>query len=471
MVHIVSGKAASRIGQYLVRHPLSGRELHRVMSGCLTGCKYQLCCLDDITQLLPHMRFSCNVIYIRHQGRLGCNHLRHSCLTAGVRMAVIVGKHQSQITGIAGNPFMVPATHKYPVIGDKTVVKNGQALHITDLGKGSFQMGSLVVQPRKSHQLYAVPVPGKGKGHCIVRIVRPHKLGGIYNNFIHIGSIGVTDFGSPHNNPLTGFAVHPDSIHVCFHHMNKGIRVWLHVSSLVLGIAGAFHIGLGTVTYQVVFLAVFNIFQKSLMILCAAGLITVIGNGIQSVHGIGSHAALHTATYTMADQTGHQLLFQQILLAVVNVRTAIDRFSCDVRSGYTHICIIRVIGHIITLLHHIGAALNPVCQISLSPFLSVGAVHAFAVHIYIGFHFQKTFFILFVCTDCHNFLPSFSQWFLLLFLTFHPSWLLPWRQTWPAWLWGLPCGRCAHSGDIFHSLGARPDIWRSFLTPPNRNGS
>ena len=121
-------------------------------------------------------------------------------------------------------------------------------------------MGPLVMQPRKRHQLHSVPVAGKGKRHCIIRIIRSHELGGIHNNLINIGGVGITDFGSPDNDPLTGLSVHTDSVHIGLHYMNKGIRIRLHVGSLIFGIAGALHISLGTVAYQVIFLAVFNVF-------------------------------------------------------------------------------------------------------------------------------------------------------------------------------------------------------------------
>ena len=45
------------------------------------------------------------------------------------------------------------------------------------------------------------------------------------------------------------------------------------------------------------------------MVLGAAGLVTVIGDGEQGVHGVRSHTALHASAHAVADQTRHQLLF------------------------------------------------------------------------------------------------------------------------------------------------------------------
>ena len=83
--------------------------------------------------------------------------------------------------------------------------------------------------------------------------------------------------------------------------MDKGVRVGLHVGAFVFGITGAFYVCLGTVADQVIFLAVFNVVQQPFVVLCTAGLVTVIGDGKQGVHGVRAHAALHASAYPVAD--------------------------------------------------------------------------------------------------------------------------------------------------------------------------
>ena len=95
---------------------------------------------------------------------------------------------------------------------------------------------------------------------------------------------------------------------------------------------------------------------------------------------------------------------------------SVDLFPGYVGGGDAYIRIVGIIGHIITLLHYIGAALDPVGQITFRTFLSIGTVHACSVEIYVGFHFQETLFILFICTDCHGlYLPFLFIYFFYLF--------------------------------------------------------
>ena len=69
---------------------------------------------------------------------------------------------------------------------------------------------------------------------------------------------------------------------------------------------------------------------------------------------------------------------------------------------HAHVRVLRIVGGVIALLHNIGAALDPVRQIAFRTGLAVGTVHALAVQIYIGLHFEHTLFVLFVCTDSHR---------------------------------------------------------------------
>ena len=84
------------------------------------------------------MGFTRNVIYIGHQGCLGCDYLGNSGLASCVGMTVVVCEHQGKVTCVARNPFMVAAAHEYPVIGNEAVVKYGKAFYIADVCKGCF---------------------------------------------------------------------------------------------------------------------------------------------------------------------------------------------------------------------------------------------------------------------------------------------------------------------------------------------
>ena len=247
MVHVVSCQAASRIGQHFIRNPLAGWELGCMVGGCLACREYQLRCLDDIADFFTYMGFPGNVVDIGHQGCLGCNDLGYSGLTSGVGMAVVMCEHQGQITSVTGNTFMVAAAHEYPVIGHEAVIEYGQAFHIPDIGIGRVQMGTLMVQPGKGHQLDAVPVSRKREGHRIITVILAHELGWVNNDFIHVRSAGVADLGAADKDALTWFSVHTHAVHICIYHVYKGIRVRLHVGAFVFGVAGTFYIGLRAV--------------------------------------------------------------------------------------------------------------------------------------------------------------------------------------------------------------------------------
>ena len=119
MVNVVSRQSAPRIGQNLIRHPLSGGEPGRVVSGGFSCGKYQLCCLDDIAEFFAYVGFSCNVVHIGYKSCLGSDHFGNSSLASGVGMAVVVCKHQRQIACVARYSLIVAAAHKYAVIGYK----------------------------------------------------------------------------------------------------------------------------------------------------------------------------------------------------------------------------------------------------------------------------------------------------------------------------------------------------------------
>ena len=190
------------------------------------------------------MGFTCNVVYIGYKGCLGCDYLGDRCFTSGVGMTVIVCEHQGKVACVARNAFMVAAAHEYAVIRHEAVVEDGKAFHVPNLRIRRVQMGTFVMQSRKGHQLDSVPVSGKREGHRVIAVILAHELGWVYNDFIHIRSAGVTDFGAAHDDALTWFSVHADAVHICLYHVYKGIRVRLHMGAFVLGVAGSLYVGL-----------------------------------------------------------------------------------------------------------------------------------------------------------------------------------------------------------------------------------
>ena len=120
---------------------------------------------------------------------------------------------------------------------------------------------------RQSHQLDAGPVGRQSEGDSIVRVVGAHELGGIDDDLVHIGGVGVADLGAPDDDALAGLAINADTVHIGLHHMDELIGIGLHVSTLVLGVTGALHVGLSAVAHQVVLLAVLDVLQQTAVIL------------------------------------------------------------------------------------------------------------------------------------------------------------------------------------------------------------
>ena len=312
---------------------------------------------------------------------------------------MIMGEHQSQIAGVAAHSLVVPAAHKHTVIGHKAVVEDGQGLHVADVGPGGVDVLALVVLAGQSHQLDAVPVSRQGESHGVVGVVGTHELGGVDDDLVHIGGVGVADLGAANDDALAGLAVHADAVHIGLHHMDELVGVGLHMGALILGVAGTLHIGLGAVAHQVVLLAVGDVLEQAAVVLSAAGLVAVVGDGVQGVHGVGTHAALHAAAHTVADQAGHQLLLQQVLLGAVDVGATVDDLTLhagDLGLGQADVGVGRIVGSVVALLHDIGAALDPVGQVTLRALLAVGAVDLLPVQIDVGLHLQQALFVLLI---------------------------------------------------------------------------
>ena len=313
---------------------------------------------------------------------------------------MIMSEHQSQVASIAADTLLLAAVHEHAGIGNEHVVENGQGLHVANLSEGSIETGSLVMLAGQSHQLDAVPVSGQSKGHRIVAVLSIHELGGQSDDLVHVRSAGVADLGAADNDALGGGAVDVNAVNVSVHNVEELIGIGLHMRSLVLGVTGTLHVGLCAVADQVLLLAVLDVLLETGMILGAASLVTVVGDGEQSVQGVGAHAALHTSANAMADQTGHELLLQQVFHRLMNVGGTVVNGAVGL-FYHADITVIGVICGVVALLHDVGAADNPVSQIALSAGLAVGTVDLLAVEVDVGLHAEKPLFVLLVSANCH----------------------------------------------------------------------
>ena len=313
---------------------------------------------------------------------------------------MIMSEHQSQIASIAADTILLASVHEHAGIGNEHVVENGQGLYIADLSEGSVETGSLVVLSGQSHQLDAVPVSGQSKGNRIVTVLGIHKLGGQSNDLVHVRSAGVADLRTADNDALGGSAVDVQTVYIGINDVEELVGVGLHVCSLVLGVTGTLNVGLCAVADQILLLAVLDVLLETGMILGAAGLITVVGDGEQGVQGVRAHAALHTSADTVADQTGHELLLQQILYRLMNVGGTVVYGAVRILY-HADICVIGIVSGVVALLHNIGAADDPVSQIALSAGLAVGTVDLLAVQVDVGLHAEKPLFVLLVSANCH----------------------------------------------------------------------
>ncbi len=295
---------------------------------------------------------------------------------------------------------MITTAHEDSVFRYEYVIKDCQRLNITDLCERSVKVLSLVVQSRKSHKLNAIPVSRKSECYCIILIFCIHELCRVNDDFINVRSVRVTDLSTTNDDTLTWLSINANTVNVCFYYVYELIRIRLLMSSLIFLISGALNVSLCTVSNKIIFLNVCDILFQSFMIVCATCLITVICYRIQSVHSICTHASLHTSTYSVADQTSHQLFLQQIVDRLVDVTASVMYAILVIDNA--NICIIRVICCVIALFHNISAAFNPVSQISLSALLAVRTVNLLSVKVYVRFHLEHSLFVLLIGSDCHS---------------------------------------------------------------------
>ncbi len=263
-------------------------------------------------------------------------------------------------------------------------------------------MLALVVQAGQRHELDAVPVGRQRERHGIVGVVRAHELRRQCNDLVDVGRAGVADLRAANDDALAGLAVHADAVHIRLDDVEELVGIGLHMGALILGVAGALHVRLGAVADEVVLLAVLDVLEQTGVVLGAAGRVAVEGHGIQRVHRVRAHAALHAAADTMADEAGHKLLLEQILLRVVDVGGAVDDRALhagDVGLGKADIRIAGVVRRVVALLHDIGAADDPVRKVAALALDAVGAVELLTVQVYVRLHGEQTSLVLLVGSD------------------------------------------------------------------------
>ena len=315
-------------------------------------------------------------------------------------MSVIVSKHQCKVTCITANAFCITSAHEDSVFRYEYVIKDCQRLNITYMCIRSIQVLSLVVQSRKSHQLDAVPVSRKSKCYCIISILCIHELCRKSADLIYIGCAGVTDLSTTNDDTLARLSINTNTIYVSLNYVEELIRIRLLMSSLIFLISGALNVSLCTVNNKIMLLNKLDVVFQSLMIVCAASLIAVIGYGIQSVHCICTHASLHTSAYSVADQTSHQLFLQQIVYRVMNMAASVMYRTVFI-FDHTNICKFRIVCCFITDFHNVSTALDPVSQISLSALLAVRTVNLLSMKVNVWFHLEHSLFVLLIGSDCH----------------------------------------------------------------------
>ena len=180
--------------------------------------------------------------------------------------------------------------------------------------------------------------------------------------------------------------------------MQEHIRIGLLVSSLILGVAASLDVCLRAVADQVVFLAVLQIFEESVIVLGPCRLVAVIGYNSDRVQSVCAHAALHAAAHMVADQLGHQLFLQEVVLGLMDVCAAVDDLTGDMGLHLTYVRVSGVVRDVVALLHDPEAALVAAAH----------AVQALPVEIYVGAHLLHSLDILFIGSYCHLVLLSYS---------------------------------------------------------------
>ncbi len=97
----------------------------------------------------------------------------------------------------------------------------------------------------------------------------------------------------------------------------------------------------GTVTGKIVFLDIFEILQKALVVLAAALLVDIVGHDGERIQRIHAHTPLKTTARFPAQQSAHFAFFDQVANALVDMGKAIDAFAGEMRCGGHQVFVFR----------------------------------------------------------------------------------------------------------------------------------
>ena len=153
---------------------------------------------------------------------------------------------------------------------------------------------------------------------------------------------------------------------------------------------------LSAAAHQVFGLEASEPFLEVLMVLGSTVVLLVrfVGNVIDGVGTVYTHAALDAAAHLLAEQTGHVLLFVQVFGAMMDVSIAVDSLTGEMRDGGAQVLVLRPGCFIKSGADGIDAVhLELIC-----------AVDQLAVEVEVPLHLGQAFDILLFCSHLSSLL-------------------------------------------------------------------
>ena len=186
--------------------------------------------------------------------------------------------------------------------------------------------------------------------------------------------------GAPYDNAVVSF----------FDDMQVVIRVRLLVGGQA---AVPFGVGHGAVAGKIVFLYIFEILQKTLIVFGVQFLVHVIGDNGQYIQGIHPDTALKAAPGSPSQQPAHFAFFDQIIDALMDVGKAVDFVAADMGCGSHEVFMFGALRHVVSFGHGLHRRTDD------------GIIHHviqfFSKHVYDQIQTPEAFFILLSCHHGH----------------------------------------------------------------------